>query len=168
MKMAVLYDSKTGNTKQAAEWIVEGMNRVNDIDAKTFSIESIDEEFIRESKGIVVGSPSYAAQMTPNIHGWLLANAGKLGFAGKLGGAFATEQYTHGGGTQVIHSILTIEMVNGMLCYSGGASYGKPVIHLGPVGVSNNMETFNGMDHYKDYFTIYGKRFAEKTLELFN
>ena len=105
MKTAVLYDSKTGNTKQAAEWIVEGMNRVNDIDAKTFSIESIDEEFIRESKGIVVGSPSYAAQMTPNIHGWLLANAGKLGFAGKLGGAFATEQYTHGGGTQVIHSM---------------------------------------------------------------
>ena len=50
----------------------------------------------------------------------IMANSGKLGFAGKLGGAFATEQYTHGGGTQVIHSILIIEMVNGMLCYSGG------------------------------------------------
>ena len=26
MKLAVLYDSKSGNTKQAAEWIAAGMN----------------------------------------------------------------------------------------------------------------------------------------------
>ena len=25
MKLAVIYDSKTGNTKQAAEWIARGM-----------------------------------------------------------------------------------------------------------------------------------------------
>mgnify|MGYP002531605088 FL=1 len=167
MNLTVIYDSKTGNTKQAAEWIVEGMNQISGIEAKSFSIESIDEEFVQASKGIVVGSPSYAAQITPNLHGWLLANSGKLGFAGKLGGAFATEQYTHGGGTQVIHSILIIEMVNGMLCYSGGGACGKPVIHLGPVGVNNNVEEFNGMENYKDYFTIYGKRFAEKAIEIF-
>ena len=26
MKLAVIYDSRTGNTRQAAEWITEGMN----------------------------------------------------------------------------------------------------------------------------------------------
>ena len=51
------------------------------------------------------------AQMTPQIHNWLFEKAGELEFPGKMGGAFATEQYTHGGGTQVIQSILTIEMV---------------------------------------------------------
>ncbi len=168
MKLAVIFDSKTGNTKQAAEWIVEGMNGVSGVEAKAFSIQTVDEEFVKEAKGIVVGSPSYAATMTPDLHGWLLGAGGRLGFAGKLGGAFATEQYTHGGGTLVIQSILTVEMVNGMLCYSSGGACGAPYIHLGPVGVNQNCEKHNGMDHYKDYFLIYGKRFADKSLEIFS
>ncbi len=167
MKLAVLYDSKTGNTKTAAEWIAEGMNSVEGAEAKAFSIASVDEEFVKEAKGVVVGSPSWAAQMTPDLHAWLLASARKLGFAGKLGGAFSTEQYTHGGGTLVIQSILTIEMVNGMLCWSGGASLGTPVIHLGPVAVNGNVEKHNGMDLYREVFTVYGSRFAEKAREIF-
>lgn len=149
MKLAVIYHSETENTKQAAEWIADGMNEVSGVEARAFSIEKVDEDFVKEAKGIVVGSPSYMAQMTPQIHNWLFEKAGELEFPGKMGGAFATEQYTHGGGTQVIQSILTIEMVKGMLCYSGGMACGKPVIHLGPVGVNNNMEKFNGMGNYK-------------------
>ncbi len=167
MKLAVIYDSKTGNTKKAAEWIVQGMSQVQGIEAKAFSINDIDEAFVKESKGIVVGSPSYAALMTPDLHSWLLGSAGKLGFAGKLGGAFATVQYTHGGGEMVIQSILTFELVNGMVCYSSGGECGNPYIHLGPVGVNDNIEKHNGLDHYKDYFEIFGNRFANKSVELF-
>ena len=166
MKLAVIYDSKTGNTKQAGEWICEGMNSVEGVEAKAFSIEAVDEAFLGEAKGIVAGSPSYAAGLTPNMHGWLLSHAGRLGFAGKLGGAFATEQYACGGASLVISSILTIEMVNGMLTYSGGAALGSPVIHLGPVGVNQNQEMHNGMENYRSNFVIYGKRFAEKAMEL--
>ena len=115
MKIAVIYDSKTGNTKQAAKWIVEGMDQTEGVEAQAFSIQDMDEVFGQEACGIVVGSPSYAALMTPDMHAWLLSYAGKLGFAGKLGGAFATEQFTHGGGETVIQSILTIEMVNGII-----------------------------------------------------
>ena len=167
MKLAVIYDSKTGHTRQAAEWIAEGMGREAGIEAKACSIQEADEEFVKEARGLVIGSPSYAAQMTPDLHAWMLANAKKLGFAGKLGGAFATVQFTHGGGETVIQSILTIEMVNGMLCYSGGGAYGMPVIHLGPVGVNDNVEKHNGMDHYKENFLIFGERFAKKAAELF-
>ncbi len=167
MKLAVIYDSKTGNTRQAAEWITEGMRSVPETEASAFSISDVDEEYVKEAKGIVIGSPSYAAAMTPDMHAWLLGNGRKLGFAGKLGGAFATEQFTHGGGEAVIQNILTIEMVDGMLCYSGGGAYGMPVIHLGPVGVNNNMEKHNGMEHYKEYFMIFGRRFAEKAAEIF-
>ena len=60
-----------------------------------------------------------------------------------------------------------IEMVNGMLCYSGGGACGMPVIHLGPVGVNGNVEKHNAMELYKDNFVIYGKRFASKAKELF-
>ena len=167
MKLAVIYDSKTGNTKQAAEWIAEGMNQIEDTEARAFSIRDIDEAFVRATRGVAVGSPSYAALMTPDMHAWLLSSAGKLGFAGKLGGAFATEQFTHGGGETVIQAILTIEMVNGMLCYSGGGACGMPVIHLGPIGVNGNMEKHNAIARYKDNFIIYGKRFASKAKELF-
>ncbi len=167
MKLAVIYDSKTGNTKQAAEWIAEGMGGVPGVEARAFSIHEVDESFAKEARGLVFGSPSYAALVTPDMHKWLLGTAGKLGLAGKLGGAYATEQYTHGGGDLVIQSILTYEMVSGMLCYSGGGSWGKPVIHLGPVGVNGNVESHNALEHYKDCFTVYGSRFAKKACELF-
>lgn len=50
--------------------------------------------------------------------------------------------------------------------YSGGGACGMPVIHFGPVGVNDNVEKHNGMEHYKDNFVIFGKRFASKASEL--
>ena len=166
MKCAVIYDSRTGNTQKAAEWIAEGMAE-SGAECGVFKIDGVDEEFVKEARGVVIGCPTYAALMTADLREWLLTTGGKLGMGGKLGGAFATEQYTHGGAELVIQSILTNEMVWGMLCYSGGAAWGRPVIHLGPVGVNGNTEPHNAMENYKEYFRIYGQRFAAKALELF-
>ena len=165
MKLAVIYDSVTGNTKQAAEWIVEGMKRTG-AEAGAFSVDEADEAALAGISGAVIGCPSYMATMTPNLRGWLM-KAGKLGLAGKLGGAFATEQYTHGGGELVIQSILTNELCCGMLCYSGGGSQGRPVIHIGPIGVNGNVEAHNGMANYAETFRVFGERFARKAAELF-
>lgn len=167
MKLAVIYDSKSGNTKQAAEWIAQGMEANADVEAKAFSIDGVDEAFVNDAKGIVIGSPSYAAAMTPDLHDFLMNRSNNLNFTGKLGGAFATEQFTHGGGEMVIQNILTFELTKGMMCYSSGGAFGSPVIHMGPVGVNGNVEKHNGMEHYKDYFTIFGERFAKKALEIF-
>ena len=167
MNMAVIYDYKTGNTRKAAEWNEEGMQKTEGIQARAFGIEDVDESFVKEAHGIVIGCPSYAALMTPDMRTWLLESASKLQMAGKLGGAFATEQYTHGGGENVIMSILTNELVMGMLCYSGGAACGRPVIHMGPIGVNGNVEPHNCMDNYKEYFLIYGERFSRKAQDLF-
>lgn len=168
MKLSVIYDSKTGNTKQAAEWIAEGMARVPDVEARSFHIGEVDADFVRESRGVVMGCPTYAALMTPDMRTWLMTSAGKLGMAGKLGGAFATEQYTHGGAEMVIQSILINEIVFGMLCYSGGSAWGRPIIHMGPVGVNGNVEPHNGMENYQENFTVFGERFASKAKELFS
>jgi len=165
MKLAVIYDSVTGNTKKAAEWIAEGMKKAG-ADARAFALSDIDKDFVSDAKGVVIGCPSYMAAITPKLREWLMG-AGKLGMAGKLGGAFSTVQYTHGGGELVIQTILTMEMCMGMLCYSGGSSKGNPVIHLGPIGVNGNVEAHNDLKYYRDYFTVYGERFAEKALELF-
>ena len=167
MKLAVIYDSKTDNTKKCADWIIEGMSKVEGVEAKAFKISDIDEAFVKESRGVVIGCPTYAALMTADMRTWLLGSAGKIGLAGKLGGAFSTEQYTHGGATLVIQSILANEMVFGMLCYSGGGSKGMPVIHIGPVGINGNVEPFNSLENYKNNFQVYGERFAAKAAELF-
>ncbi len=47
-----------------------------------------------------------------------------------------------------------------MMIYSGGGSYGKPVIHMGPVEVSPEKEKF------KELFEIYGKRFATQAQKI--
>ena len=39
MKLAVIYDSKTGNTRQAAEWIAEGMRQIQGVDACSFGLQ---------------------------------------------------------------------------------------------------------------------------------
>ena len=47
-----------------------------------------------------------------------------------------------------------------MMVYSGGGSHGTPVIHIGPVGMSQNIEDF------RDLFVAYGKRFAMQVMSI--
>jgi len=151
---AIIYDSKTGTTKQAADWIAEGMQAAGDADAKCFSIQDADLMFIRDADGVILGAPTYFASLPGTMKAWLETHAKGLGLAGKLGGAFATEQYIHGGGETTISELLTFELCCGMAVYSGGSSFGEPFIHLGPVGLSGDIEKF------RELFQAYGKRFA--------
>ena len=96
---------------------------------------------------------------------WLIcavpSRSGWTAPAGKVGGAFATADYLHGGGDLGIQTILNHMMVLGMLTYSGGGSFGKPVIHLGPVALHGHLE------ESKELFRLYGQRMATKTVSLF-
>lgn len=161
MKAAVLYYSKSGNTKAMAQVIADGMMKVEGVDVKTFSIDDIDIDWINESKCIVLGSPTYLASVAGAVKTWLDTGSGKCSMAGKLGGAFATANYIHGGGDLAIRLILDHLLVKGMLTYSGGGSAGKPVIHLGPVAIGENLHD------YDETFSIYGERMAAKAMELF-
>ena len=163
MKMAVIYHSVTGNTKHMGDLIVKGMNSIEGVEAQAFPIEAVDAEFVKEAKCVVFGSPIYAAHITGQMMQYLLSDAGKLNLAGKLAGAYATAQYVHGGAELGIREMLDHAMVMGALTYSGGGSFGKPVIHLGPVGIDNTMD----ISQFADNFEIYGSRMAHKAIELF-
>lgn len=56
--------------------------------------------------------------------------------------------------------MLVFMMVMGMMTYSGGSACGKPVIHLGPVGMSQDIESF------KELFETYGRRMGEQLLKI--
>lgn len=160
MKASILYYSKSGNTKNMAEKIMDGMISEG-IETKTFSITDVDEDWIKESSCIIVGTPTYLADVAAELYAFL-ESMGKYKPAGKIGGAFATEGYIHGGGNIAIQTILNHMMVYGMLPYSGGGTFGKPVIHLGPVALDKHP------DEYNELFITYGKRMAIKTKELFH
>ena len=150
MKLAVIYDSKTNNTAAVAGYMAEAMNSLEGVEAKTFLYSEVDTEFVKECKGVVFGCPTYAAGPTSDFYTWMEKNAGGLNLAGKLGGVFATEQYIHGGADLTMNALLIHLLVYGMMIYSGGASCGKPVIHMGPVEVSPKKEDF------KELFEIFG------------
>ena len=161
MKTTVLYHSVTGNTKTMAQVIAEGMMTVAGVEAKAFPIENWDAAWVKESKCVVLGTPIYLADLCSAVKVWLDGPALKAGLAGKVGGAFATADYLHGGGDLGIQTILNHMMVLGMLTYSGGGSFGKPVIHLGPVALHGHLE------ESKELFRLYGQRMATKTVSLF-
>lgn len=160
MKMTVLYHSKSGNTKQMAELIAEGMMSVAGVEARTFPIEEPDAAWVKESDCVVLGTPTYYADLS-GASKCFLEGCGKFSLAGKLGGAFATANYIHGGGEIAIQTILAHMMVLGMLVYSGGGAQGEPVIHLGPVAIGGKL------DEFRDSFALYGERMAKKAVELF-
>lgn len=160
MKMSVLYYTRTGHTRQMAECIVRGMAEQPGVEARAFSIDQVDEDFVRDSRCVILGTPTYFASTAAEVKTWLDTASKKLNLAGKLGGAFATEDYLHGGGDLAIQSILVHMMVLGMLVYSGG-SFGPPVIHLGPAALGSHAE------EYEELFRLYGSRMASKALELF-
>ena len=161
MKMSVLYSSVTGNTRQMAEVIAQGMASVAGVQARAFSIDDVDEAHLAESRCVVLGTPTYMASMSAAVKTWLEEKGVKLGLAGKMCGAFATARYIHGGSELAIQSILAHLMVAGMLPYSGGAAFGPPVIHLGPVAIDGKLA------ESREVFLTYGERMAKKAMELF-
>ena len=160
MKIAIVYDSKTGNTAKMAEYIIEGISSVDGMEAKAFNIDSIDLDYVKESSALIVGTPTYNGYLSARMKKWLETEPIKLNVAGKLGGAYATAAFIHGGADLAIQCVLTHLMVDGMMVYSGGQSKGMPVIHLGPVAIAPDL------DNFADLFKIYGKRMAQQASAL--
>ena len=161
MKIAIIYDTDTGNTKKMAEIIMQGANSVQGIEAKTFSMNDYSIDFLSESKCVIVGTPTYMTSLTSRTKKWLEELPRDMHMSEKMGGAFATAAFVHGGGDIAIRTILDYFMCIGMLTYSGGGAYGQPIIHLGPVAIEEQLE------NYYETFTLYGERMAKKALEIF-
>lgn len=160
MKASILYHSVTGNTKAMAEKIAEGMQS-QEIEAKTFSIEEADKDWMKDSDCIIIGTPTYYADLSAKTKEFLEV-LGEYQVAGKLGGAFATAAYSYGGGDIALQTILTHMMFWGMVVYSGGGACGNPPIHLGPVSCGAQS------DGNPELFYLYGQRMAIKAKELFS
>ncbi len=157
MKASIIYHSKSGYTEKMAGLIKKGMESQG-LEVKTFSIDAVDEEWTEESKCVIVGTPTYYADLSADMKVFL-ETLGKYGVAGKLGGAFATARFVYGGGESAISTILHHMLVCGMMVYSSGGTE-KPPIHLGPVAI-------NDMEQTEAVFEDYGRRMAQQAKAVF-
>lgn len=156
MKATIIYESKSGHTKEMAHIIQKGMEKY--LDVKSFSVDTIDETWLNESKCIIIGSPTYYVDISSTMKSFL-ETLGKYQLTGKLGGAFSTAGFVYGGGDIAIENILKHLLFYGMMVYSSGCSENPP-IHLGPVAINNIKET-------EVIFETYGERMAKQTLNIF-
>ncbi|MDF1553394.1 MAG: flavodoxin domain-containing protein [Deferrisomatales bacterium] len=93
-KFLVVYVSRTGKTKQMAEWIAEGL-RFAGHDAALRTLPQVKKvEDIAGYDGYVLGSPTYHRAMIEGFNSWLF-KAQRAGVQGKIGGAFGS--HTHSG-----------------------------------------------------------------------
>lgn len=164
MKIAILYVSSTGNTEKAAQLIRDGIVQAGDIEVRLMNLENedtVDTEFVKGSDAVIIGTPTYAASFCWQIKKWFDTDK-RFKLAGKLGAAFATANFVHGGADLALADLLRHMLVKGMIVYSSGAGCGMPIIHLGPVAITAEF------DKTADLFRIFGQRIAEKALELFD
>lgn len=158
---AVIYYSATGNTKRMAETIVDGLHRVEGIEARAFALDAIDMDFVKRSGCVIFGTPTYMADMAPAVKEWFVKSSKRYGLGGKLGGAFATANYHHGGAELAMQGMIVQMLVAGMVVHSGGGAYGKPIIHLGPAAFGGRLE------ESEELFLLYGERMGRKARDLF-
>lgn len=163
MKITILYVSITGNTEKMAAYIKEGICENDNIEVRLMNItreETIDFDYLKDSETVIIGTPVYVADMSWQLKKWF-DTVGNCDLSNKLGAAFATAGSLHGGADVAISSILSHMLVRGMLVYSSGMGCGRPYIHLGPVALKENLEG------KRELFQLFGKRIANKSLELF-
>ena len=60
-KIAIIYDSKTGTTAKAAEYVSKGIKEICEV--RTFSLADVDTDYVKTCDGVILGSPTYFASL---------------------------------------------------------------------------------------------------------
>ena len=161
MQIAIVYHSETGNTRKMADLVRQGCLSVPGVEAKCMSIDEVDDAFVRASRAVIFGCPTYEGSCSWQMKRYL--DTGPKGLAGKLGGVFASQNWPGGGGASFSEmTVIAAMLVHGMLIYSGGISEGQPYLHFGAVSSRAPDD-----DLYRSRCIKLGRNVASKARELF-
>ena len=89
VKIIVIYESKYGNTKCAAELIIEGANEIDGIEATLKELKEVDLKTIPNYDAIIIGSPNHMGGPTRGIKSFI-DKLGELQLEGKMFAVFDT------------------------------------------------------------------------------
>ncbi|MFO7822068.1 MAG: NAD(P)H-dependent oxidoreductase [Lentisphaeria bacterium] len=131
-KIAVIYYSKTGNTKKMAEFIAVAAEAAG-AEVSLIPADEATPDHMHAADGIIIGSPTYyghSAGPIRTLFDQSVKYHGKL--AGKVGGAFTSSHNLAGGNETTMMDILESMLVHGMIIqgnYDGD--------HYGPVAIGS-------------------------------
>ena len=131
LKVLIIYYSRSGNTKNMAELIAEGVKAEKDVEVEVKAVQETRVEELIETDGIVIGSPTYYGTMASEVKKFIDDSVkfhGRL--EGKIGGAFSSSANIAGGNETTIMDILKSLLIHGMIVQ--GSSKGD---HYGPVSI---------------------------------
>ncbi len=131
MQVLILYYSKTGNTKQLAEAIAQGVQDVSGATAVLRDTTTVSKDDFVAADGIVAGSPVYFGAMAAELKAvfdGLISVRKKM--EDKIGAAFATSGHHTGGKETTMFSIIQAMLICGMLIA------GDPLDATGHYGVA--------------------------------
>ena len=150
-KVLISYFSKSGNTKEMAQYIKEGLDSLGDVDVDLKKVQDTTIEDLRSSDGIIIGSPTYFGVMAREVKELMDKSIQCYGrLVGKVGGAFTSSGMIGGGNETTIMSILQGLLIHGMIVQ--GVQKGN---HYGPVSVGAPDE------EVRDECVRYGKMIGE-------
>ena len=112
----VAYYSRSGNTRTLAHAVVEGVRGVDGVRAVLKSIDEVTAEDLTDAQGVVLGSPTYYANMAGPMKSFIddLGLRYRVSLIDKVGGAFATGGSRSGGRGHVIVSLVLAMLNHGM------------------------------------------------------
>lgn len=129
-KVLIVYYSRSGNTKQMAELVAEGV-RDTGAEVEVKAVADTPLEDLLAADGIIMGSPTYYGSMAGELKTYLDESVklhGKL--VGKVAGAFSSAGGPGGGNETTIMDILKALLIHGMIV-PGNVSGD----HYGPIAV---------------------------------
>ncbi len=71
VKVFVVYDTQYGNTKLAAEKVVEGLREIEGIEAMIGDVEKVDLAQVADADAILIGAPAHFGSPTRTINGFI-------------------------------------------------------------------------------------------------
>ena len=89
MNVLIVYETKFGNTKQAAETIAEGLKEGEQIKTEVINVNDVDYSKVKDFDAIIIGSPTWAGNCTDTIKKFVDELAG-LSLSGKSYAVFDT------------------------------------------------------------------------------
>ena len=131
MQILIMYFSKSGNTKQVAEAITQGVHRVEGVSYVLKPVSEVTKEDFLDSKGIIAGSPVYFGTMAAELKTIFDKYVGiRKQMENKIGAAFATSADESGGKETTITSIIHAMLIYGMIIV------GDPLDATGHYGIA--------------------------------
>jgi NAD(P)H dehydrogenase (quinone) len=131
MKVLILYYSKGGNTRKLAEFVAQGVESVEGVEAVMRTPQDVKKEDFIEASGIIAGSPVYFGGMAAELKKVFDDFVGvRKKMADKVGAAFATSGDPSGGKETTMLSIIQCFLIYGMIVV------GDPLDATGHYGVS--------------------------------